>query len=189
MLSLCLGVWRGGRPLADHVAYEHLPTDSNTGGGIRVHRFDASQLDLPGFTVSAIQIGVTGNIDAMYVGVAAESGDPFDCDPASYTQVTFGGNPGVTQAGDHETLSDIVPIAWDKVADLIVTHLNNGGPSWSVLSAAVTEYHTQHFSDEFEAAEAALADKGTGLWGMHSGDYASFGNFIWGVSKIILFGR
>jgi hypothetical protein len=185
-LGLGLGRRRGGgsAPLDDHVAYEHLPPNSNTGPGIRIHIFDTDQLDLPDFEVEAIQIGMTGTFEAMYVGVVAGSGDAFDSDPASYTQVTFGGNPGVTQDGDQETLSDVIPFAWDKVTDLVVNHWNNGGASWSDAAAAITEYHANSF---FPAQELASADKGTAEWG--SASYSSFGNVVWGISKIILYGR
>jgi hypothetical protein len=169
--------WRsgGGAPLLSEIAYDHLPPNDNTGTGVKVHVFDTAQLVVPSFTVQGVRVEVAGALDVLYIGAQAAAGDAYDA--VSLTQLFFSGSPGVSQGFDATTLSDFADFTWDKTANLLTSHYNSGGRSPSNASAIVTEYNAGALLE----AETGQANKSAG--------YNTNGGAVWGISKIILYGR
>lgn len=173
-IGLYLGQGGGGSaPLEELTAYDHLPPNDNSFNGAHVFIFDAAELEIPDFTVSAVQVEWAGAVNSAYIGPQAPSGDAFDA--SSLTQILFEGSPSVAQAFNAITLSDVVDFTWDKTANLIISCFKDSGRMPTDASAVVTWWSTAGGS------EVATPDKTL--------EYVSGGGVVGGVSKIILYGN
>lgn len=167
---------QGTAPLDDHLVYDGQPTNENTLlGNTSVLIFDQAQLSIPDFTVSKVQLQVAGVVGEIYIGTPAGSGDAWDA--ASLTQVTFDGNPGVTQEYDETTLSDLIDFTWNKTDDLLVS-LYPGGiggtHTATAASAAINWYVDSNVNVAADLNKSSMSD---------------FGAAFTTVSQIIMYGN
>ena len=160
-------------PTNTETAFTAGITTTTWGGASNItirQTYDLAALTVPSLTVAKVRVKIKASasegieVNPIYIGQQASSGDAWDFNGATKVQITNGG-PSISASTGATQWSDWVPFTWDKTSKLVVSYYVPNNTATDMVAKAANA----NVNSWYKYGNDAATDNATGYTSAGSG--------------------